>query len=800
MAYGSIKVDNLISTNGTVDLTTITTDEATTSDKGYMSAADKTKLDGIEASATADQTGAEIKALYEAEADTNAFTDADHTKLDGIEAGAEVNVVTSVNTATGAVVLDADDIDDASTTHKFVTAADVTALGTLSSDLAAKADLSGGKLDTSQLPDIAISEYKGAVANQTAMLAVTGEKGDWVIRSDDGKVYIITGTDPSVVGGWTALSYPTAPDTDLSYTASTRVLASSTGTDVTLPEAVASGNSGLLTGSDKAKLDGIETGATADQTKADIDALGIDAATLDGIDSASFLRSDASDSISAADGPILSVTKTGVGGVDATNNHTLLVKNTNANHSWGITGEFRIEDNGNGNDRPSILFSSGFNTTTWSVGYGGDDDNFRINTNHGYHNTSWGTTRFSIDGSGNLYAGELTNKIWHEGNDGAGSGLDADTVDGFEVSQLAKIIRVDPDFTNRWYRLCRTTGNSQGGHIKCILSGTGDFGNASRGAWLIELGNRLGGGVCEVTQLSRSAGTGIPTFRLVNQGSDVFEVWAYLEDYTYVHQLTEISSNAAEMLFDSSTSTDPGGSAVSHHRYLTTADEGAGNGLDADTIDGYEMAAESGPSCVGNFGQWQDHSQYTNFNQPVGYWGWNFVQANANGPNTTAAQWYRNRVSLGDDYGFNYATGDYWLEMAYPRDNRNSAGHMWVRACENGSVGSWEQVGSRIVGDFVATGNVTAYSDINLKENIEVIPDALEKVSAIRGVTYDRKDVEVERQAGVIAQEVEAVLPEVVNTSEDGIKSVAYGNLVSLLIEAVKELKGRVEILEAERN
>ena len=50
--------------------------------------ADETKLDGIEASATADQTGAEIKAAYEAEADTNAFTDADHTKLDGIETAA----------------------------------------------------------------------------------------------------------------------------------------------------------------------------------------------------------------------------------------------------------------------------------------------------------------------------------------------------------------------------------------------------------------------------------------------------------------------------------------------------------------------------------------------------------------------------------------------------------------------------------------------------------------------------------------------------------------------------------------
>ena len=98
-------------------------------------------------------------------------------------------------------------------------------------------------------------------------------------------------------------------------------------------------------------------------------------------------------------------------------------------------------------------------------------------------------------------------------------------------------------------------------------------------------------------------------------------------------------------------------------------------------------------------------------------------------------------------------------------------------------------------------GDVTAFSDITLKENIEVIPGALDKVSEIRGVTFTRKDREDnQRQAGVIAQEVEAVLPEVVSTNDNGIKSVAYGNLVGLLIEAVKELKAEVETLKAERN
>jgi len=87
-----------------------------------------TKLTGIEAGATTDQTGAEIKSLYEAEANTNAFTDAEKNKLNGIATGAEVNAVDSVNGSTGAVVLDADDIDDSSTAHKFTSAADISKL------------------------------------------------------------------------------------------------------------------------------------------------------------------------------------------------------------------------------------------------------------------------------------------------------------------------------------------------------------------------------------------------------------------------------------------------------------------------------------------------------------------------------------------------------------------------------------------------------------------------------------------------------------------------------------------------
>ena len=87
-------------------------------------------------------------------------------------------------------------------------------------------------------------------------------------------------------------------------------------------------------------------------------------------------------------------------------------------------------------------------------------------------------------------------------------------------------------------------------------------------------------------------------------------------------------------------------------------------------------------------------------------------------------------------------------------------------------------------------GTVTANSDEKLKENVITIENALEKVLSLRGVEYDRID-SGDHQIGVIAQEVEKVVPAVVYGDE--IKSVAYGNLVGLLIEAIKEQQKEIE-------
>lgn len=100
-----------------------------------------------------------------------------------------------------------------------------------------------------------------------------------------------------------------------------------------------------------------------------------------------------------------------------------------------------------------------------------------------------------------------------------------------------------------------------------------------------------------------------------------------------------------------------------------------------------------------------------------------------------------------------------------------------------------------ITGNLVITGDITSQSDLRVKDNIVTITTAMDVVDQLRGVFYDKDQ---RRHLGLIAQEVEEVLPEAVYTSADSeqMKSIAYGNMIGLLIQAIKELKAEVERLK----
>jgi hypothetical protein len=97
-------------------------------------------------------------------------------------------------------------------------------------------------------------------------------------------------------------------------------------------------------------------------------------------------------------------------------------------------------------------------------------------------------------------------------------------------------------------------------------------------------------------------------------------------------------------------------------------------------------------------------------------------------------------------------------------------------------------------GNLTASGDIAAFSDINFKTDIKQIENALEKVLELKGVEF-KKIEDGSSHIGVIAQHVEKVLPEVVSEI-NGVKTVAYGNMVGLLIEAIKELTNEVRSLK----
>ena len=120
----------------------------------------------------------------------------------------------------------------------------------------------------------------------------------------------------------------------------------------------------------------------------------------------------------------------------------------------------------------------------------------------------------------------------------------------------------------------------------------------------------------------------------------------------------------------------------------------------------------------------------------------------------------------------------------------------WTRTVVNGTERlRVDTSGIDVSGRIVADSDITAYSDERLKKDIVTIDGALDKTKALRGVEFTRI-ADNSRSIGVVAQELEAILPELVLTDDEGMKSVNYAQITGLLIEAVKELSAKVEKLE----
>ena len=335
--------------------------------------------------------------------------------------------------------------------------------------------------------------------------------------------------------------------------------------------------------------------------------------------------------------------------------------------------------------------------------------------------------------------------------DGSGSGLDADLLDGQQGS---------------YYMPASTTEINQSNQV----SGSAFATTSSPG------------GVLEYQQAS-----GLTDTKLA-PGTDWYNSirMGHGNPYSYYSNTIAVKMTGSTGVGDLYTQTISNNVAGGWNKHWHNNNDGSGSGLDADTVDG--LQASSFLRSDANDGTTGNLSVGTTSTFTVG--GTARLTLSASGVLLSAGasnsdMFYIRRQSAGNFAWQSYNDGNSGTIQLQPY-----GGSVGI-----GNTGPSERL--HVSGNILATGNITANSDISLKDNITPIPNALDKVLQIRGVTFNRNDIEDNpRHAGVIAQEVEKVLPEVVSEGQDGIKSVAYGNMVGLLIEAIKEQQEQIDKLK----
>jgi hypothetical protein len=411
-------------------------------------------------------------------------------------------------------------------------------------------------------------------------------------------------------------------------------------------------------------------------------------------------------------GLVLEVVKLGTG----PNSRAFMAANNQGDNSWGIVGEFRV-NGGPGGDRPSILFSSGFNSNTWSCGYGyADDSYFRINHDHGHRNQSWGTTDFYIDRGGNSYSnGSSRAPIFYDQNN---TGYYTDPTGYSQMSS--------GEFNN-YMRAARID-----------FIGTG--GNSGQGTNAYSIFQEGGGWGFPYPDLRIAYHTGIKMG--ANAGS--YEGIRLYDDYPMSSILIQL--------------TGPSNYSFWHTWQRLEGHHGIYSGINSAHI--YPNNS--------TYGQWR-------------------IDGSRNGYGGILIDVGNTPVLMfdgGGNGGIYYQSGRWMFYHYFP--------YNCVGVNTSATSPSYGMYVSR---GIYATENIVAYSDRRAKENIVTIDSGLDRVLKMRGVFYNRIDDKTKkRQIGVIAQEVEEVLPEAVtycNVNDE--YGVAYGNLTGLLIEAVKDQNKIIE-------
>jgi hypothetical protein len=383
------------------------------------------------------------------------------------------------------------------------------------------------------------------------------------------------------------------------------------------------------------------------------------------------------------------------------------------------------------------------------------------------------------------------NIIWHAGNDGTGSGLDADLLDGQSSAYYATATSVtalaakDPvltlagdvtgtaTFTNLGNAtLTAVVADDSHTHSNYLLNNSNDefVGQltvdntgklASTYTWT---GSAIQTTSIEIIDANSNDETVCPTLFMHNYGDGgvKFRMGNTGDKTLY---LSSGQGSDAGSPTDNNAGTYFNAVKLNGNIMWHAGNDGSGSGLDADLLDGQHASAFAPAS-------------HTHSYLPLsGGTLTGVLAANAgisqdghvilNGSDT----WLR---TLGDTGWYNdtYAGGWYMTDTTY------------VRTYNNKSI--------------YTGGTLVEASDARLKENIKPITDALSKVTSLQGVHYNKIETPELEEIGFIAQEVEKVVPEIVTTddTEEGMKAVSYARTVALLVEAMKEQQAQIEELK----
>jgi len=153
-------------------------------------------------------------------------------------------------------------------------------------------------------------------------------------------------------------------------------------------------------------------------------------------------------------------------------------------------------------------------------------------------------------------------------------------------------------------------------------------------------------------------------------------------------------------------------------------------------------------------------------------------------------------MAFGDTHNNPSISKDDFIFFSWGEGGKNRVRHMTLKADGNVGIGTTNPKYKLDVEGKVHAKEFVQSSDERLKQNIQPLASSLSKLAQLRGVSFKWKDEPQDNQIGLVAQEVEKVLPEIVSTDSEGYKSIAYGKLTAVLLEAIKELQQQVEELK----